>query len=259
MIAIHEITKDISCFHVPYKDIFVGIYVINTDCGTVLFDAAANEHDVDTWICPALKQLGVEPSYIFISHDHTDHSGGLPWAAKAFPNAPILSSQEAFLEKYPNAKLLHDGEVVCDVLQVVTIPGHTLDATALLDKRTNTLVSGDCLQSYGIFGSGKWYANIHYPTKYVEAIQKLKKLPVENVASAHDYHPHGMVHYGAQAAEKFIDSCLSALDRIRCAIISEPQKNSEQLAQQLNDGSVPTVSADVVEAVRKAVAQGTQF
>ena len=31
-----------------------------------------------------------------------------------------------------------------------------------LDLRTNTLITGDCLQSYGIYGSGAWYGAVAF-------------------------------------------------------------------------------------------------
>ena len=94
MIDIQTVNDRICCFKVPYKDIFVAIYILKTDKGAVLFDTAACDRDVDEWIAPALQQLGITPIHIFISHNHTDHSGGVARAATLWPDAVILSRSE---------------------------------------------------------------------------------------------------------------------------------------------------------------------
>ena len=143
MPEIKTITPDIFCIHVPYRDIFVAIYMIRTERGTVLFDVAGFHDDLDAYIQPALQQLGLVPTHIFISHNHADHSGGLARATELFPDAVILSRSDKLQETYPNVRHFEDGERLLDVLQTVTIPGHTEDSSALLDLRTGTLVSGD--------------------------------------------------------------------------------------------------------------------
>ena len=256
MIEIQKITEHISCFKVPYKDIFVGIYVLRADEGVILFDTAACDADVDNWIAPALEQLGVVPTHIFIYHNHTDHAGGIARAAALWPEAVILSRSPKLQEAYPNAKHPEDWRILLDTFQVVTIPGHTMDAAALLDLRTNTLVCGDCLQSFGIYGSGYWYGAITYPAEHFAAINKLRELPIENIATAHDYHPVGMVSYGKDAAMQRLDSCVDALDRVRKIAEMHPDLDEKQVAELCNDGTFPKVAGRVIAALRKAAAEG---
>lgn len=250
MIEIQQITEHISCFKVPYKDIFVGIYILRTEKGAVLFDAAGCDADVDDYILPALQQLGVEPTHIFISHHHTDHSGGLARVAALFPSAQIWSRSKTLKEQYLNIHCHEDGEMLLDVLQVVTIPGHTADSTGLLDIRTNTLVSGDCLQLYGIFGSGYWYGNISIPIEHFAAIEKLRALPIETITTAHDYCPGGMTYVGRERVRLCLDSCVGALRRIVDIAKKNPQLDDQQLAQLCNDGTYPKVSSRIVGILR---------
>lgn len=257
MIAIEQVNDHISYFNVPYKDIFVGIYVIKTDKGSVLFDAAGCDEDVDNWILPALQQLGVEPAYIFISHNHTDHAGGLARAAAAFPNATILSRSDELMQTYSNVHCPEDGERILDTLQVVTIPGHTQDCAALLDLRTNTLVSGDCLQSYGIYGSGYWYANITLTAEHFAAVEKVRKLKIDTIATAHDYHPVGMISRDAESITQRLDTCLEALNRVRRIAEEHPDLEPIPVAKLCNDGTLPKVASKVVVALRKAIAEGS--
>lgn len=256
MIEIQAITDHISCFKVPYKDIFVGIYIVRTDNGIVLFDTAACGEDVDSYILPALQQQGVTPTHIFISHNHNDHSGGLARAAALFPNATILSRSATLKQTYPGIHCPQDGEMLMDTLQVVTIPGHTEDSAALFDLRTNTLVSGDCLQVYGIYGSGFWYGNITFPAEYFAAIEKLRSLPIDTIATAHDYHPCGMVSNGKAQVAQCLDGCVSALCRVRDIMDANPGLEDAQIAELCNDGTLPKIAPKVITALRAAAAAG---
>lgn len=251
-----QITQHIQSFQVSYKDIFVQTYILQTQEGTVLFDAAAGAEDVDNYILPALEQLGVSPTHIFISHNHRDHSGGLARAVQLFPSARIIARSPAIQETYPNAYIPEDGEVILDCLQVVTIPGHTSDSAALLDLRTNTLVTGDCLQSFGIYGSGEWYGAISMPAEHAIAIQKLRALPIDNIATGHDYHPDGLFSFGKEHVAQRLNNCIDALRRLQNTMAAHPQMNDEQIAQLCNDGTFPTVSHRIVAAVRRATLDG---
>ena len=257
MVQIHKLNEDISWFQVPYKDIFVAIYVIRTETGTVLFDTAACDGDVENYILPVLRELQLTPSHIFISHNHLDHAGGLSAAAALWPEAVILSRNEALLETYPQAVCPEDGQRILDVLQVVAIPGHTKDSAALLDLRTNTLITGDCLQSYGIYGSGNWYGAVVLPAEHLAAVRKLRTLPLAVVATAHDYHPVGVVSCGADAINARLDSCVGALERLRGILEANPMLRDAQLVQLCNDGKLPLVAEKVITALRGAIKAGT--
>lgn len=257
MLEIKKFNEHISYFNVPYKDIFVGIYVIRFDGGAVLFDTAANHWDVDNYIAPALDQLGVKLTHIFISHNHGDHAGGLARAKELYPNATVLSRSQTLRETYPDIVALEDGAMLTDHLQVVTIPGHTADSAALFDLRTQTLITGDCLQSYGIYGSGYWYGAVTLTAQHYAAVRKLRALPIQNVAAAHDYHPVGQFSIGPDAAAARLDSCIGALERVRSFMDANPTMTDEEVAQLCNDGRLPKVASRVVAALRKASAEGT--
>ena len=257
MLEIKEFNDHISYFNVPYKDIYVGIYVIKTADGAVLFDAAATDEDVDGYIVPALEQLGVKPTHIFISHHHTDHSGGLPRAAALYPEAKIVSRSGKLQETYPGIIALEDGQMLTDELQVITIPGHTSDSAALFDLRTNTLITGDCLQSYGIYGSGYWYGAVTLTAQHYAAVRKLRALPIENIATAHDYHPVGQFSLGKDAVAARLDSCIGALERVRAIMEANPGLDDKQVSALCNDGRLPKVASRVVAALRQAVDEGS--
>ncbi|MBX7197747.1 MAG: MBL fold metallo-hydrolase [Rhodospirillaceae bacterium] len=60
-------------------DAFVGVWVLKTSGGLILFDAMNNPADVDNIIEPGLTALGFNPAdikYILLTHGHADHWGG---------------------------------------------------------------------------------------------------------------------------------------------------------------------------------------
>jgi metallo-beta-lactamase class B len=70
---------------------FVGVWVLNTSEGLILFDAGTSEADARDNIVPGLKKLGLDPAdirYIFVTHGHWDHYGGAAYL-KALSRARI--------------------------------------------------------------------------------------------------------------------------------------------------------------------------
>lgn len=241
----------------PYKDIFTTVYTVKTDKGVLLFDAASYDTDLEQYIQPMLEELGItaeELKYIFISHNHGDHAGGLRPIIERYPNAVILSRSPKLAQTYAEYQVeaREDGDTVLDVLQIVTIPGHTKDSAAILDKRTNTLISGDCLQLYGIFGSDDWASNITYPALHLEALAKLRTMEIENIYTAHDYHPYGFKHEGKEAVAKVIVACEEPLTLVKILIENNPELDDAAIRLKYNgSGTIPTLRVGVVTKVRE--------
>lgn len=253
-----KINNNIYFFRTEYKDIFTTVYVVKTPKGALLFDAASYDNDVDDSIIPALNELGIsadELKYVFISHNHKDHAGGLERLLQCYPDVTVLSRSEKLAQKHSGYKFvsLNDGDTVLDVLRVVTIPGHTSDAAAILDTRTDSMISGDCLQLYGIFGSGFWASNITLVDEHRAAIDKLRKINISEIMTAHDYHPLGQRYIGKEKVAAALDYCIEPLDRIAGLIRENPDKDDDTLAAIYNDGTVPTLAARIVTAVRKSI------
>jgi len=259
---ITRINEHICRTTVPYKDIFTTLYTIRTPEGVVLFDAASFDNDARDYIIPFLKKVGVAPEelkYVFISHNHTDHAGGLAGLLEFFPNVTVLSRSRKLAEQYPqtDVRSMEDGEPIMGVLQVVTIPGHTKDCSAILDTRTKTLVSGDCLQSYGIRGSGTWAANIPHPAEHVLAVEKVSKLDIEQIVTAHNYDPQGYRSIGKEAVAANLEACIEPLRRMQKLIREFPELDDEALQAKYNyDPELPKIKHQVIGAMRKAMEEG---
>lgn len=256
-----EVAKNIYRVTTPYKDIYTTVIVIKTSLGAVLFDTATYREDVENVILPALDKLeihGDDLKYIVLSHSHADHAGGLQWVAEAFPKALILSGNSAMKEKYGDVlRCPEDGQLILDTLQILSVPGHSADSLCLLETATKTLISGDSLQLYGIYGSGAWGANVGLPAEHLEAVEKLRKLEIHRIIASHDYHPYGYMAEGKEAVRKYLDACGEALYRMLDFIRSREETDAEDLAMIYNAQSgLPTVNPRIFKAIYTAADLG---
>ena len=250
------IQNDILRIVIPYKDIDTTVYVLRCEQGLVLFDTAACDEDLETYLYPVMEELGLntrELRYVFISHNHRDHARGLGSVLAAATDAVVLSRCPNLKEQYGDRVLCpEDGMELLDAFRVVTIPGHTADSMALLDVRTNTLITGDCLQMFGIYGSGLWGANITLPAEHLRAIEKVRALQAETILCAHDYHPCGRAVSGKEQVDKALDACVEPLMRLRQLILDCPELDDEGICARYHQGvHLPTVPPKVVAALRK--------
>ncbi len=253
---IEKITESITRCVIPYADIYTTVYAVALDEGYLLFDTASGAIDVDMYILPFLHSIDVTPEnlkLIFISHNHKDHAHGLARLLALYPNATVVARDEELKEEHPHARFLfpEDMEVLSPHLLAVTVPGHTPDCMALYDKRTKTLLSGDALQLYGIFGSGEWGANITLPRAHFSAVEKLRGMDVEAIYTAHDYHPYGYAYIGCEAVENALDAATRPLLTIKRMMENRPHLSNAEI-RRLYEASakLPTVADKVFAAVR---------
>ncbi|MBQ8696922.1 MAG: MBL fold metallo-hydrolase [Clostridia bacterium] len=91
----------------PYKDIFTTVYLIKTEKGALLFDCASYDSDIDNYIVPFLNELSVgEVKYVFISHNHTDHSGGLKAFMKKYGSTCIVTRSQGLKDSFADKRFL---------------------------------------------------------------------------------------------------------------------------------------------------------
>lgn len=242
---------------VPFLDIYTSIFLIESEEGWVVFDTATYPEDMDNYLASALKELGVEkPAWVVVSHNHRDHGGGLARFAQLYPQTPIAAGSAACGERVPGreVRVLSDGETLVGPLTAVTIPGHTADAVGLLDTRTGTLLSGDGLQLYGIYGSGAWGANISLIPEHLKAGEKLLSLDLQSILASHNYHPRDWRADGREAVADYIDQCAKALGDIRAYTLAHPDQTPEEMAEAYNAASgLPTVAPRIFKAAAENI------
>lgn len=256
---LEKINDRIYALCIPYMDIFTTVYFIKTECGALLFDTATYDCDIENAVIPALHKLGIgekDLKYIFISHHHDDHAGGLGRLLASYPEACVVSRSEALRERFASYAFLspQGDEILLDDLRIVFVTGHTKDSQALFDNKTKTLISGDCLQLYGVFGSGNWGANILFSSEYAKKVQELREMDIDAILTAHHYHPCGRMYFGKTAIASALDACLAPFTLIQKLIDETPDADDETICERYNSQlNLPTLDICVVKKYRETL------
>lgn len=190
---------------VPFEDLFTTVYVYICDDGVALIDSATYPDDVDKYIIPQLNEAGIakeQIKYLVLTHNHGDHMGGIYRLSQAFSDAYICATFETDFSK---KLFLTDGQEIIGNLKTVLLPGHTEHSAGYFDKKTKTLLSGDCLQLAGV---GKYRSGIGHPKQYIESIEKLKNMDIKRIVAAHDYDPLGSIAEGENEVKNYLDKCI---------------------------------------------------
>ncbi len=102
---------------------FVGVFVLKTSAGLVLFDSLTSTDDIRTVLEPGLKQLGLAPKdirQVMVTHGHFDHFGGAAYLQKTYGAHILLSAADwKFIEQQKQAPGVGPAE----------IPKHDLEVT----------------------------------------------------------------------------------------------------------------------------------
>jgi glyoxylase-like metal-dependent hydrolase (beta-lactamase superfamily II) len=167
-------TDKILRLEVPFFTVYTSVFLIDTPEGYILVDCATTDEDVDERIIPALEKQDVslaEVKKIVITHNHSDHAGGLP----------------QILKRIPNIEVVKDVRMLADKVCTYPLPGHTKDFIGVLDERSGTLISGDGLQGAGI---KQYRTMLADKNAYIETLERIRlDERIENVLFSHEYEP----------------------------------------------------------------------
>jgi len=124
---------------------FVGVFVLRTSAGLILFDSSSSADDAAQHLVPGLQKLGLKPAdikYVVVTHGHWDHFGGAAYLQQQFGARIALGAPDwDLVEKAPADALevkdhpvprhdiaITDGQQITLGKTTVTLyltPGHT--------------------------------------------------------------------------------------------------------------------------------------
>ncbi|MCB4435764.1 hydroxyacylglutathione hydrolase [Alteromonas sp. McT4-15] len=131
-----------------------------------------------------VKANGLTLSAVLITHHHRDHTGGIAKLVSAHPELPVIGPRGGHIRGL--TKSVSQGDTVTlpvlkMALQVMEVPGHTLDHIAFFGH--GLVFCGDTLFSAGC---GRLFEGS--PEQMLHSLNKLKRLPDNTkVYCTHEY------------------------------------------------------------------------
>ena len=257
MIKFERITDDILRLKVPFESVYTAVFLIKTDRGAILVDAATTKTDAEDIILPAIDEIidRGEIKYLVCTHLHGDHGGGIRYLLPHLKNMKVAAASARANELYgeENVHLVQDGDSLCGI-DVLSLKGHSLDSVGLLDKRTKTVILGDAVQLYGI---GRYGCGVGFPKEYRKTLDNVQSLAPEMLVASHEYYPHGSIAAG-DAVNEYMDTAKAAFERIvtfvkesECTDAAEIAKNFTETARQ-TEPDMPYLQASTVNAIMQS-------
>ncbi len=186
---------------VPFEDIYTSVFLIKSADGNILVDCAATDKDVEEVVFPALCRLGVslkDIKYLFITHKHNDHAGGISKILEYKPDIEVIDCKNP---------------LSLESISAYELKGHTKDCIGVLDTRCGTLISGDGLQGYGV---GKYRCSLESEEAYLQTIEKIRKDErIKNILFSHSYEPWNQDGaFGREEIKRCLQDCIHVLSEV---------------------------------------------
>lgn len=229
----------------------MALFIIENNGKTALIDTGTSS-EVDS-LLNYLQTIGIDHlDYIFSTHVHVDHTGGVKKLITQFPEAKIVVSKlyqnlpetefakknselveyhEYLLQNLKNRVIyVSEGDIISldDLeLEIYAAPGHTPEHIAILDRKNMNLFPGDSIGGHHL-GSGFSRPTAYPPyfnyESYSKTVNKLSK--IENLKSI------SLAHFGVatgpevQEVFKISENVFKAY---RDTVVESYQKNNGDL------------------------------
>ena len=184
---------------VPFDNLYTSVFLIE-GAHPILVDSATTEEDVRERILPALAERNLTQDTaadLLVTHTHGDHNGGTP---------TLLST----LPKLQKAALSH-GESLHTVV-AYAMGGHTLGSMGYYDRRTETLLSGDGLQFWGV---GKYGCSIADADAYDATLDRIAALDPAAIIPSHDFIGGSAAAIGRENARALLQCARDCWQKIK--------------------------------------------
>lgn len=253
------LTENIYKLDIPFENITTSSFLVTADDGDIVVDCGTTESDVKNILLPALTAMNAKVKYLFLTHSHGDHAGGAPTLLRELSDVTLLSFNGDWCKNNPNSRLLKNKDAINENISFLSLPGHSFDSGALLDKRTDSLITGDCLQLWGI---SRYGCGVGQPKEYQKTLAGLRAKPPENIFAAHEYYPLGSNAFGKEEVINYISECESiyselckfTLAKQLCGITEAEAITAAFMAEkQKSHLNMPTISPGVIECIQKAL------
>lgn len=196
-----EVVPNIFRLKIPFYSVYTSVFLVKSKKELILVDCATTSSDVENYIIPAFSALGYnikDISCLVVTHDHSDHAGGL----------------ECIIKHNPDIRIVRKVEYISDEISVYPLSGHTRDFIGLFDKRSGTLISGDGLQGAGI---KQYRTMLEDKNDYVETLERIKcDDRIVNILFSHDYEPwYKDFMFGREAVLECLEECKKYIGEIK--------------------------------------------
>lgn len=270
MILFEKVTKDIYLLKVPFGNAWTGITLLDGQ-KRILIDSGAREADIDEYLVPALKEMGLtigNIDYLTNTHSHGDHIGGYRRIKELHPDITVAASETdyqnvedpvslavrtrtAFPEFSPTPQsylkgiavdvIVKDAGSLTDHVSLVTTPGHDKGCVCWYERNTKTIITGDSLQCNGTPSQGiGFYQSLH---AYRDSLRKLMAMDIENILCGHAYDGIGYWIQGKEECRNALKLCLDKtgqyqeyVDRCVEAGITSPGVIAKKMIQEIGCG-----------------------
>ncbi len=223
-----ELKEGIYKITIPFENIYTSSFILVNGEDAIILDSGSSDDDAIKYIIPKVAGLGVIPRFLVSTHTHGDHHGGIAALKRAYPGAQVC----LFSRNEEDAYRLEDGEILLKRFKMLNLPGHSSDSLGVLDMATNTLISGDSLQ---LFGVGRYGTSVCDFKAYYKTIDRVRDLNLDAVYASHEYVPLGFRAEGEEI-EAYLQECVNAAEYLRifagenkdidCNILAEIYNNT---------------------------------
>lgn len=259
-----RIDDGIYLLKVPFGPVWTGVVLVQGE-ENYLIDSGATAEDVERYVIPALKALGIGPGdihWLLNTHCHGDHIGGhqrfcqlmhpkvaafakaapkvedpVPYAIRIRTKFPAHSpAPQSQLKGVKVDLVLQDGEVLGNRLKIVSTPGHDDDCVCWYDLKTKTLITGDSLQANGTICQGiGFYQDL---AGYRSGLMRLLQMDIETILCGHDYDGIGWLIRGGYQVRSVLQKCLAYTEQYHSFIarcFRQGERDAVKIAEKIID------------------------